>query len=192
MITDIPHTDLAHQIHADNITAGWWTNIATGESIIETRNRPEMLMLIVSEISEACDGWVNDLMDDKLPHLPMFDVEMADVAIRTYDLLGCDAKGMNFDRAVRGAQDNWKHHLSVTTQLMQMVNWVSYAMEGHRKGNKVRYLDGLFHVLGGAYAVCAAVGSEDLAAVIETKRSFNRNRSDHKIENRLKDDGKKF
>jgi len=43
----LSHTQLAHQIHADNIKAGWWSDLKTGDSIIHTRNRPEILMLIV-------------------------------------------------------------------------------------------------------------------------------------------------
>lgn len=44
---------LADRVHADNVTAGWWSDLNTGESTLHTRNVPEMLMLmlIVSEIA---------------------------------------------------------------------------------------------------------------------------------------------
>lgn len=79
---------LAERIHADNVTAGWWTDPKTGDNILHTRNVPEMLCLIHSEISEAMEGHRKNLMDDKLPHRPMLQVELVDAAIRIFDLAG--------------------------------------------------------------------------------------------------------
>jgi NTP pyrophosphatase (non-canonical NTP hydrolase) len=45
-------------------------------------------MLIVSELSEAMEGHRKSLMDDKLPHRKMAEVEIADAAIRIFDLAG--------------------------------------------------------------------------------------------------------
>lgn len=115
---------LAKDIHEDNVRAGWWTDLATGESIVGKRNIPEMLMLIVSEVAEAMEGHRKNLMDDKLPHRKMLEVELADAIIRIMDLCG----SMNYD-------------------------------------------------IGGA---------------ISEKRAFNAIRADHKIENRLSEDGKAF
>lgn len=86
------------------------------------RNTGELLMLITSELAEAMEGDRKNLMDDKLPHRKMFEVEIADALIRLLDLAG----GMSLD-------------------------------------------------LQGAY---------------EEKMAFNRNRADHKIENRLQPNGK--
>lgn len=61
----------------------WWTNPATGEPLV--RNRGEQLMLIVSEIAEAMEGERKSLMDDKLPHRPMAEVELVDAMIRILD-----------------------------------------------------------------------------------------------------------
>lgn len=66
--------------------AGWHTNLETGE--ILDRNKGEMLCLIHSEISEAMEGERKDLMDDKLPHRPMAEVELADAIIRIMDYCG--------------------------------------------------------------------------------------------------------
>lgn len=66
--------------------AGWHTDMQTGELL--DRNKGEMLMLIVSEISEAMEGERKGLMDDKLPHLPMPVVELADAVIRICDYAG--------------------------------------------------------------------------------------------------------
>lgn len=77
--------------------AKWWQNPATGERI--ERNKGELLMLIVSEISEAMEGERKDLMDDKLPHRRMAEVELADALIRIFDYAG--AFGYDLDGAVR-------------------------------------------------------------------------------------------
>jgi NTP pyrophosphatase (non-canonical NTP hydrolase) len=66
--------------------AGWHTNPTTGE--ILNRNKGEMLMLIVSEVSEAMEGERKGLMDDKLPDRPMAEVELADAVIRICDYAG--------------------------------------------------------------------------------------------------------
>ena len=50
------------------------------------RNVGEMLMLCVSELSEAMEGHRKHLFDDKLPEYRMFDVEIVDCFIRLFDL----------------------------------------------------------------------------------------------------------
>jgi NTP pyrophosphatase (non-canonical NTP hydrolase) len=79
--------------------AGWWVNAKTG---VDTRSNPmcfsQKLMLIVSEVAEAMEGDRKGLMDDKLPHRPMREVELADALIRICDLAG--AYGMDLGGAV--------------------------------------------------------------------------------------------
>lgn len=83
-------TTLADEIHADNVAAGWWTDPTTGEDLHGKRNVPEMLMLIVSEVSEAMEAYRKSLMDDKLKHRPGLRVEIADAMIRMLDLMGSE------------------------------------------------------------------------------------------------------
>lgn len=122
--------ELAKEIHQNNVNAGWWTDLETGESLASIqgekpkRNVPEMLCLIHSEVSEAMEGFRKNLMDDKLPHRSMLEVELADAVIRILDM----SEGLGLD--IEGA--------------------------------------------------------------ITEKIEFNKVRSDHKIENRLKENGKKF
>ena len=77
----------------------WWRNPLTNEPI--ERNVGEMLMLVVSEISEAMEGHRKGLMDDKIPMRPMLEVELADAVIRILDIaggLGLDIAGAFRDK----------------------------------------------------------------------------------------------
>lgn len=76
----------ANAIHAANVRAGWWTDLKTGAPL--ERNVGEMLMLCVTELSEAMEGHRKGLRDDKLPQYPMIAVELADTVIRILDLAG--------------------------------------------------------------------------------------------------------
>ncbi|OTG82551.1 hypothetical protein B9T31_14770 [Acinetobacter sp. ANC 4558] len=121
---------LIKQIHEQNVQAGWWTDLVTGDDLTSKngekpkRNIPEMLCLIHSEISEAMEGHRKNLMDDKLPNRTMLEVELADAVIRICDMAG----GLGLD----------------------------------------------------------------LHGAIQEKLEFNKHRADHKIQNRLTENGKKF
>lgn len=115
---------LSDIIHERNIAAGWWTDLHTGKSIKQTRNKGELMMLFVSEIAEAFEGVRKNIPDSHLPHRSAEEVELADLLIRVFD----------------------------------------YA---------------------GAYEL-------DLAGAVLEKLAYNATRADHKRENRLADNGKKF
>lgn len=90
--------DLVALCHGLAAEAGWWTCLHTGDSLRGKRNVAELLMLIVSEVAEAMEGHRKGLMDDKLPHRSMLEVELADVMIRMADLAG--ALGLDLGGAV--------------------------------------------------------------------------------------------
>jgi NTP pyrophosphatase (non-canonical NTP hydrolase) len=127
---------LSRLIHQRNVDAGWWTDLETGEDlrgykpgyegVFSKANRDvlNLLCLVHSEVSEAAEGVRKNLMDDKLPHRTMLEVELADTFIRIFDIAGA-------------------HNL-------------------------------------------------DLGGAVLEKLEFNAARADHKIENRLAPDGKKF
>ena len=187
---EIDFAKLTTEIHADNVKAGWWTDLKTGESTLHTRNRPEMLMLAVSEIAEAAEGTGRDLMDDKLTHLPMYDVELADFVIRQFDQIGAEV-------SCGHAMPEWASFNGVLftksryNQLLDLVVQVSKAMEHYRKGRVAEYVDAMAGGIILAFMMAQGSGI-DLLDIIEQKRSFNRQRADHKPENRLKDGGKAF
>lgn len=89
----------AHSAAADS---GWWLDLETGEDV---RTWPakflklwigNKIMLIVTEAVESYEGHRKNAMDDKLPHRPMMEVELADIYLRVGDLahgLGLDLGG---------------------------------------------------------------------------------------------------
>jgi hypothetical protein len=70
--------------HACSARSGWWKDVSFSDPMLV----PTKLMLVVSELAEAMEGHRKSLMDDKLPHRTMLEVELADAAIRIFDLAG--------------------------------------------------------------------------------------------------------
>lgn len=109
---DIEHAGslLVNVCHGASFAAGWWTDILGDKSVdlahvVRTNATPyakalvgQKLMLIVSEVAEAMEGHRKGLMDDKLPHRTMFEVELADAMIRIADLAG--AHGLDLGGAI--------------------------------------------------------------------------------------------
>jgi NTP pyrophosphatase (non-canonical NTP hydrolase) len=74
--------------HGAAFRSGWWQN-NEGQDIRENPlTFSNKLMLTVSELSEAMEADRKGLMDDKLPHRPGREVEVADAIIRLFDLAG--------------------------------------------------------------------------------------------------------
>jgi hypothetical protein len=86
--------DYAKECHAANFN--WWHD-AHGRKL--ERNKAELLCLVHSEISECMEGERKSLMDDKLPHRRMAEVELADAVIRILDY--CAAFGYDLEGAFR-------------------------------------------------------------------------------------------
>lgn len=95
-------TLLVDTCHTASYNAGWWKDKASGLDLVQVVNLPsspvedllsnalvaQKLCLSHSELSEAMEGHRKGLMDDKLPHRSMIEVELADAIIRIADLAG--------------------------------------------------------------------------------------------------------
>lgn len=198
---------LSAEIHANNVAAGWWSDPRTGERI--DRNVGEILMLITSELCEAGEEIVDTgcwrsnglFMDDKLPHRLMLEVELADTAIRVFDLAGGLSLDLAGPWACIDADDTdivEARPSELGTNLFRLVAEVAKAMEGHRKNkrdaNWPEYLAIEVHLARLLYGIwqLAEVHGLDVDTAMAEKRAYNASREDHKIENRIKDGGKAY
>lgn len=80
--------------------------------VLPTANVGEKLMLVVTEVAEAMEGYRKMQMDDHLPHRNMLEVELADAVIRILDLsggLGLDVPGAIAEKLVyNGSREDHK------------------------------------------------------------------------------------
>lgn len=97
--------DLVAYFHDKSTAAGWWKDPVTGAPLASLPYHNYVvatkLMLCVSELSEAMEGLRKNLMDDKLPHRKMAEVELGDALIRICDLageLGYDLGGATMEK----------------------------------------------------------------------------------------------
>lgn len=75
---------LTDACHLASKRAGWWDGVDPRDPYVTATK----LMLAVSELAEAMEGARKGLKDDKLPDCEMLEVELADCAIRVFDLAG--------------------------------------------------------------------------------------------------------
>ena len=178
---------LAPEIHQANVDAGWWSDLNTGARI--ERNVGELLMLAVTEIREAREGFAFGHQDDHLPDRSMFEVELADAAIRLLDMVG----GLGLTQKVSAYAtefENMTRFKAVETILFDIVDALATAMEHHRKGRTDEMASNLARALV-IIEQLSVYCDFDLMEVISEKRAYNANRADHKPENRIKAGGKR-
>ncbi len=194
----------AKEIHQANIDAGWWKRRMTTEierkqfagdpallDLALPRNIGELLCLVHSEIDEAYHGHVYSLFDDHIPQYLMAQVELADTAIRAYDILGYYDSKLRFTELPDPFEFPAEMAPRFPVQCLVLHGLTTEAMEGFRKGNEPLGVMKLWHLLDCLYHI-AEHRNFDLDTVMDKKLEYNRNRADHKIENRMKEGGKQF
>lgn len=165
--------------------AGWWHDLTTGEPI--ERDLGEVFTLIHSEISEGFEGWRKDLMDDKLPHRKMLEVELADALIRIYDAAG----GFHWDIRPGSSPAD----VSIGHRFAGIQAWVTCAYttvfhdepvdpDGYDTGEALGEAIAQIHALADHFGY-------NLGAAMVEKMVFNLDREDHKREARMAANGKK-
>ncbi len=169
--------ELAARIHANN--KKWWTDLETGKPI--KRNRNELLMLAITELSEAVEGIRKDLMDDHLPHRKMEEVELADAKIRLLDYAaGYKIELMEQAPSQAPFRDNKAESIFLICFTICMVQF--------GEGDDIDYLSAAVHSIDD---YCKKFGL-DLDGAVEEKIAYNLTRQDHSHEARKAANGKKF
>jgi NTP pyrophosphatase (non-canonical NTP hydrolase) len=168
---------LAARVHAANLK--WWQNPASGERI--ERNFDEMLMLVVSEIAEAMEGHRKSLMDDKLPHRLMVEVELADAFIRLLDIAGAYDFGLT---DWLGAEQEFRSNVPANLMILVRIIALPWTSRSMVEAMVMRAIHAIIQL--------AAHMQLDLMGAFEEKMEFNRTRTDHTHEARLAANGKKY
>lgn len=180
--------DLALRVFEQNKAAGWWDNM--------DRDIHETLMLVVTEIAEATEGVRKDLMDDHLPHRKMEEVELADTAIRLLDLAGRYGWKYQCSFAEDGLTRFYacqKSHMPEAAEHLAVVELVVDLARAFRETGTVGFgVNMPYSMAINRIFMSAESRGFDLESAIEEKLAYNRNRADHKRENREKEGGKKF
>lgn len=171
--------DLAARVHTAN--ERWWFDIKTGEPL--NRNVGELLMLTVSELAEALEGHRKDLMDDKLPHRKMFEVELADAIIRLLDIAGGFALELPMVRHTVHLTPNIGENLLIVSRLcvaayIEQYSPMLFAID---LSQIIRAIEDLGDFSG-----------VNVWAAFEEKMQYNAHRIDHTVAHRLAEGGKKY
>lgn len=187
------YEQMARECHEAN--KRWWQNPKTGEPI--ERNLNELLMLCVSELAEAMEGDRRGLADDKLPHRPMREVELADFLIRVGDLLGSNAlirpesAGVFWrmygglpspTRGFKGLEEAGPGGFNFAEELLTIVRLTV------GPGDRPRML---IAAMNRVWGLGEHLGM-DLAGAYEEKMEYNKGRRDHTHEARLAEGGKRY
>lgn len=167
--------ELSQAVHVAN--AKWWQDIDTGAPI--QRNQRELLSLVISEVSECLEGERKDLMDDKLPHRKMAEVEMADAYIRLLDY----AAGFGLAHYLKEYPTG-----TVPENKGEALFWITEAVVKIASPSVQIWLNTSLARIDG---YCAKHGY-DLPGAMREKMAYNATRVDHTHEARRIAGGKQF
>lgn len=174
---------LAEEIFQLNKKRGWWDNM--------DRDTDETLQLVSTEVAEATEGYRKDLMDDKIKHRKMEEVELADALIRVLDLGGrygwkYDSTACTYDG--KCCESHAAYHL--------LINKAICALSDEIKSNpdNIRhfYVDQAYSELVNTIMWVSQVFEFEIMDALKEKFEYNKTRKDHSREERAKKHGKKI
>ena len=178
--------------HEDAVNAGWWTDVNTKQPLPTEMSK--RCNLIHSELSEAMEADRKDLKDDKLIHRPGVEVELGDALIRVFDLAGhlkYDLEDDFHSLATHPLEfyvgDDFQDQLAAIHADVN-VAWASFVLNnGNSPDTRLALMTAIGRILNlGEFL------DIDIPGATAEKYVFNRTRPDHKIENRLGGNGKKY
>lgn len=168
--------DIIKPYYENNKAIGWWDN---GQD-----NKLQKLVMVVGELIEAMEGVRRNLPDDKLPHRPSFEVELADALLRMLDIMGrygwyyvgYDFNTIYIDQVIEH-MDSDDH--TPAGKLFLLIKTLTHLEENPDNGSfySSAFIVGLFTI--------ANYHKLDLMGAMYEKMEFNKTRPDHKLENRL-------
>lgn len=181
--------ELAKTIHVDNVARGWYDS---------PRSSATLLQLCVTELAEATEGLRKNLMDDKLPHRLMEEVEQADFIIRLLDF--CAHKGLSIKFSniipIGKRMEACKCYLTCAAWLNTADDWLYDAEDDDIKPTRademISYASRNFSMAYAAIINLAEHKGYDIYEAMREKLEFNAVRNDHTREHRANENGKKF
>ena len=167
--------ELAKTVH-ENENKKWWFD-KEGKPLSNPESR--LIMLVISEVIEAMEGDRKDLMDDKLPHRKMVEVEMADAVIRLLDRM--EGKNLRKFRNLYKYKDTYSSNEDITKGMYEIVKMLANPVMVNETEIIVHNILDLSTAFG-----------YDVLSAIDEKRAYNANRKDHTYESREGVNGKKY
>jgi len=179
---------MASNIHAHNVSVGWWDD--PDECLFQK------LQMTSTEVAEATEGARKNLMDTHLEHRVMEEVEYADTMIRALDLGG--RLKLSFDEDA--SPHRWclptntvgKQQLGINAAIIDFAIAIEEYELFQPREIYFMQLERMYSILiVSIVKVCNNRGFA-LYNAMDEKLVYNANRADHKRENREKENGKKF
>jgi hypothetical protein len=201
MTQAVDYRALATRVHKANMK--WWIDPFTHKPVV--RNLGNLCMLVTSELAEAMEGERKNKFDDHLPHRKQAEVELADVVIRLLDMYGAPPDrtarrlivgDADYEDRLYEQYSNPSYNVATVFyenvidasdrgEMLFAINKILVSFQG------IPYHSNLLLLIRMCEFYCKTFG-HDLWGAFEEKMAYNAERADHKLENRIKDGGKKW
>ena len=182
-----------------SVHGGWHNDINTGarrDFDQSDRMVPVRISLIHSELSEGLEGHRKSLQDDKLPQHSMLAVELADAAIRIFDLAGCMELDLKDGLSVKMSLCYFLR--TIDDKDMTPPDYIAvahyYVSQAFFKWSERNYREFSYNLSFAVQVIIQAAERSNFALldIMGEKMEFNLTRDDHKHANRKAVGGKAF